>query len=59
VAGLLEGHGDGVLAACSGEAAEGPAPPGSVALAFQPGDGGEADLGLISQLVLGQAALPA
>jgi hypothetical protein len=57
VAGPRKSDGRGVLAYGSGEAAEGPAAAGGVGLAFQPGDGGEADPGLISQFLLGQAAL--
>jgi hypothetical protein len=41
-----------MLAKRSSEAAEGPAAAVCGALAFQSGDGGQADLGLISQLVL-------
>ena len=42
----------GVLAERSGETAKGPAPAGSVELALQPRDGGKANPGLISQLLL-------
>jgi hypothetical protein len=58
-AGVPHGHGRGGLAERPGEAAEGPAPAGGVALAFQPSDGAEADLGLTGQRRLRQAALAA
>jgi hypothetical protein len=59
LAGAPHGHGRGGLAEGPGEAAEGPAPAGSVALAFQPGDGAEADLGLTGQRRPRQAPLAA
>ena len=59
LAGVSHGHGRGRLAERTGQAAEGPAPAGGVALAFQPGDGAEADLGLTGQRRLRQAALAA
>jgi MFS family permease len=49
LAGLPHGHGGGGLAEGPGEPAEGPAPAGGMALSLQPGDGGEADLGLTGQ----------
>jgi hypothetical protein len=57
VAGLREGHGCGVLPDGSGEAAEGSSPGRGAEMAFQPGDGGQANPCLISQPLLGQAAL--
>lgn len=57
VAGLRESHGRRGLTERSGESAESPATAGSAELAFQPGDGRKANPGLISQFLLGQAAL--
>jgi hypothetical protein len=58
VAAPRKSHGRGVLADGSGEAAEGPAAAGGVGLAFQSANRGEANTSLISQFLLGQAALP-
>jgi hypothetical protein len=59
VASRVESGGHGVLAERSGETAKCPAPAGSVELTFQPRDGGKANLGLISQILLSEAALAA